>query len=117
MGKSHMPTLFPSADVSDIVQSIRDEAAFVGLNLPAHIIDEIKAFALTEPLQAIYDPKGATFYYSDVQIGIAADGRPMPIGGVSDPARCPAKIINDPVVRSCASISVTGHERSPLFST
>lgn len=110
-GKWHIPTIFPSADVSDIVQSIRDEAVFVGLNLPAHIIDEIKTFALTEPLHAIYDPKGPTFHYSDVQNGIAADGRPMPIGGVSDPARCPAvqKIINDPVLRSIVR-KYLGHE-------
>jgi hypothetical protein len=110
-GKWHMPTLFPHATVPDIVQSIRDEAVFVGLNLPSHIVDEIKTFALAEPLHAIYDPKGPTFHYSDVSNGIASDGRPMPIGGVSDPARCPAvqKVVNDPILRSIVR-KYLGHE-------
>ncbi|CDM61643.1 hypothetical protein LPU83_pLPU83d_0272 (plasmid) [Rhizobium favelukesii] len=111
MGKWLMPTLFGDAKIADIVQTIRDEAVFVGLNLPGHIVDEIKTFALSEPLHAIYDPKGPTFRYSDVSGGVAADGRPMPIGGVSDPARCPAvqKVINDPVLRSIVR-KYLGHE-------
>ncbi|MDQ0559882.1 hypothetical protein QO004_001664 [Rhizobium mesoamericanum] len=110
-GKWHLPTLFPHASVPDIVQSIRDEAVFVGLNLPSHIVDEIKTFALAEPLHAIYDPKGPTFHYSEVLNGIASDGRPMPVGGVSDPARCPAvqKVIDDPILRSIVR-KYLGHE-------
>ncbi len=116
-GKWSMPTLFPDAVVPDIVQSIRDEAVFVGLNLPPEIVDEIKAFALSEPLHAIYDPKGPTFFYSEVKDGIADDGRPMPIGGVSNPARCPAvqKIIDDPVLRSIVR-KYLGHEPRKILT-
>src|SRR5215211_2083351 len=82
-------TLFPSADVPRIVQAIREEAVFVGLNLPVRTVAEIQAFALSEPLHAIYDPDGPTFHYSDVVNGTAADGRPMPVGGIREPPRCP----------------------------
>lgn len=95
-------TLFPDADVNGIIRSIRDEAVFVGLDLPPRSIEAIRAFALTEPLHAIYDPKGPTFRYAEVLNGVAADGRKMPIGGITDPARCPEvrEIINDPVLRA-----------------
>lgn len=94
-------SLFSPAVVSTVVQNIRDEAVFIGLNLPQDVVGEIKDFALSEPLHAIYDPNGPTFKYSDVTNGIAADGRKMPIGGISNPARCPAvqRIIDDPVLR------------------
>ena len=52
---AHKPsTLFPDADVNGIVRSIRDEAVFIGLNLPPATVEAIKSFALTEPLHAIY---------------------------------------------------------------
>ena len=70
---AHKPsTLFPDADVNGIVRSIRDEAVFIGLNLPPATVEAIKSFALTEPLHAIYDPKGPTFRYADVTNGVAA---------------------------------------------
>src|SRR3954451_1965816 len=70
-------TLFPATDVARVVQSVRDEAVFVGLNLPAGIVAEIEDFCRSEPLHAIYDPQGPTFLYSDVVRGKSADGRPM----------------------------------------
>lgn len=95
------PTLFTGMDVGRVVEGIRKEAVFIGLNLPPDIVAEIKAFALSEPLHAIYDPNGPTFAYRDVTNGIAADGRRMPIGGVRDPIRCPAvqAVVEDPVLR------------------
>lgn len=95
-------SLFAGADATGIVETIRKEAVFVGLNLPRQIVEEIRTFALSEPLHAIYDPNGPTFHYSDVRNGIARDGRPMPIGGISKPERCPAvrTVINDPVLLS-----------------
>ena len=54
-------TLFPNADVQQIVRSIFEEAVFVGLDLPADTVAEINAFARSEPLHASYDPYGATF--------------------------------------------------------
>ena len=104
-------TLFSPSVVSTVVQTIRDEAVFIGFNLPQDVVAEIRAFALTEPLHAIYDPNGPTFKYSDVANGIAADGRKMPIGGISNPARCPAvqRIIDDPVLRDIVR-RYLGHE-------
>lgn len=103
--------LFPDANVNDIVRAVRDEAVFIGLNLPPTTVEAIKSFALTEPLHAIYDPKGPTFRYAEVSNGVAADGRRMPIGGVSDPARCPEirEIINDPALRAVVR-GYLGHE-------
>ncbi len=111
VGRWSMPTLFPHANVPDIVQSIRDEAVFVGLNLPGYLVDQIREFALSEPLHAIYDPTGPTFRYSDVKDGVAADGRLMPIGGITKPERCSAvqKVIDDPILRSIVR-KYLGHE-------
>src|SRR4029079_8253570 len=60
------PTLFPDADVKQIVHTVRKEAVFVGLTLPTSTIAEIDAFARAEPLHANYDPNGPTFRYADV---------------------------------------------------
>ena len=94
-------TLFPDADVDRVVHGIREDGIFVGLKLPADVVLQIKAFASSEPLHAIYDPNGPTFRYSDIVNGKAADGRPMPIGGVREPGRCPAvrAVMEDPVLR------------------
>ena len=39
--------------INRVVQTIRDEAVFVGLKLPGGIVAEIEAFARSEPLHAI----------------------------------------------------------------
>jgi len=93
------------------VQTIREEAVFVGLNLPAGIVADIEAFARSEPLHAIYDPEGASFRYSDIVRGRSADGRSMPIGGIREPSRCAAvkAIVNDPVLRAIVR-GYLGHE-------
>jgi hypothetical protein len=111
------PTLFPEADISQIVQAIREEAVFIGLKLPPPVIAEIEAFARSEPLHAIYDPKGPTFTYSDVVRGMCVDGRPMPVGGISDPSRCPAvqKVTNDPVLRAIVR-KYLGHEPRQIMT-
>ncbi|EPE96159.1 hypothetical protein RGCCGE502_22020 [Rhizobium grahamii CCGE 502] len=116
-GTWSFPTLFPAADVPEIVKSIRKEAVFVGLNLPAYVVEEIKEFALRQPLHAIYDPNGPTFRYSDVSDGTAADGRRMPVGGVSNPERCPAvqRLIDDPVLRSIVR-EYFGHEPRKIIA-
>jgi hypothetical protein len=95
-------TLFPNVNVDEAVRTIQKDAVFLGLKLPIHVIKEIEEFARCEPLHAIYDPNGPTFYYSDVTHGKCIDGRSMPIGGVRDPIRCPAvrEIVDDPVLRS-----------------
>ena len=117
VGQWTMPTVFPDAIVPDIVQSIRNEAVFVGLNLPKYLVDQIMDFALSEPLHAIYDPTGPTFFYSDVHNGVAADGRTMPIGGITKPERCPAvqKVIDDPILRSVVR-KYLGHEPKKIVT-
>lgn len=100
-----LPTLFPGVDVDTVVKAIREDAVYVGLRLPEDVVSEILAFARSEPLHAIYDPDGPTFRYSDVTNGKAADGRPMPIGGIREPSRCPAikAVMNDPVLLAIVS--------------
>jgi hypothetical protein len=107
-------TLFPGTDINKVVQTIRDEAVYVGLRLPAEIVSEILEFARSEPLHAIYDPDGPTFRYEDVVNGRAADGRPMPVGGIREPSRCPAvqAVVNDPVLRGIVSSYVKHTPRS-----
>jgi hypothetical protein len=49
-------TLFPDADVDEIVRTIHDAAVFIGLNLPgSSIINEIENFSRTEPLHPVID--------------------------------------------------------------
>ena len=95
-------TLFPGVDIDQVTDAIKQDAVFIGLNLPDETVQSILAFAKAEELHAIYDPHGPTFLYRDVTNGVAADGRPMPIGGIRDPARCAAvkAVIEDPVLNA-----------------
>jgi hypothetical protein len=104
-------SLFKNVSTERIVKAIREEAVYVGLTLPQNIVSEIKEFALTEPLHAIYDPNGPEFRHADVSNGICKDGRRMPIGGVRDPARCDAvkAVVNDPGLRQIVK-QYLGHE-------
>jgi hypothetical protein len=104
-------TLFPDQNVDQIASTISEEAVFIGLNLPAHIVNEIDTFARKEPLHTNYDPDGPTFRYSDVIRGKAPDGRSAPIAGISNPTRCPAvqAIVDDPVLRAIVG-TYLGHE-------
>jgi hypothetical protein len=96
------PTLFPATDVDQAVRAIKDEAVFVGLRLPRHIVDEIEAFSRSEPLHPGNDPEAPTFNYAGVVRGQTDDGRAMVISGVRDPVRCAAvkEVVNDPVLRA-----------------
>ena len=96
------PTLFPATDVDQAVRAIKDEAVFVGLRLPRHIVDEIDAFCRSEPLHPGNDPDAPTFNYAGVVRGQTDDGRPMVLGGVRDPVRCAAvkEVVDDPVLRA-----------------
>jgi hypothetical protein len=110
-------TLFPNANVGQIIKTISEEAVFVGLNLPPDVVAEIRAFALSEPLHPNYDPDGPEFGYADVRRGKTADGRSVPIGGIRDPSRCPAvqAIADDPVLRSIVT-GYLGHEPRRLMT-
>jgi hypothetical protein len=103
-------SIFPNADIPSVVRAMRDEAVFIGLQLPRDMVSEIDLFARTHPLRANYDPDGPTFMYSDVTRGISHDGRPVPLGTVQDALLCPAvrAITNDPVLNAIVQ-SYLGH--------
>ena len=111
------PTLFPNANVDCAVECMRREAVFLGLRLPPHIVAEIEAFGRSEPLHARYDPDGPTFLYTDVVRGRAADGRPMPLGGIKEPSRCPGvrAVVEDPVLRAIVR-KYLGYEPSRVLT-
>jgi hypothetical protein len=110
-------TVFPGLEIEQVVQTVREDAVFVGLHLPERIVAEIKAFAQAEPLHAIYDRTGPTFHYADVVNGVAPDGRLIPVAGVADPARCPAiqTIIDDPNMREVVR-RYLGHEPTKVVT-
>lgn len=116
-GSGKQATLFADADVDHIIRTIRDEAVFVGLKLPSDIVAEIDAFGRSTPLYAGYDPEGATFRYADVRRGRTSDGRPVPIGGIREPSRCPAvqAVVNDPVLRKIVR-GYLGHEPRKIMT-
>jgi hypothetical protein len=111
------PTLFPNTDIARAVETMREEAVFLRLRLPLHIIADIYAFGRSEPLHARYDPHGPTFHYADVVRGCAADGRPMPLGGIREPTRCPAvkAVVEDPVLRAIVR-EYLGYEPSRVIT-
>jgi hypothetical protein len=111
------PTLFPNTDIARAVETMREEAVFLGLRLPLHIIADIYAFGRSEPLHARYDPHGPTFHYADVVRGRATDGRPMPLGGIREPSRCPAvrAVVEDPVLRAIVR-KYLGYEPSRVIT-
>lgn len=117
MEAAERPTLFANTHVERAVQTMREEAVFLGLKLPPHIVAEIEAFGRAEPLHARYDPDGPTFRYADVVRGRAADGRPMPLGGIREPSRCPAvrAVVEDPVLRAIVR-KYLGYEPSRVIT-
>jgi hypothetical protein len=109
-GEIYSNTIFPDIDIDRVVQAIRDEAVFVGLRLPDRLVNEIHAFARTQPLHANYDPSGPTFFYHEVIRGKCPDGRPVPLGGVHDSIRCPAvKAVTEDEVLKAIVQNYLGH--------
>lgn len=97
-------TLFPDIDVDRAVKTIRDDAVFLGIRLPATIVREIDTFCRSTPLFATHDPDGPTFFHHDVIRGHTPDGRPTPTDSIRDPMSCGAvrAIVDDPVLRAIA---------------
>lgn len=112
-------TLFPEVDVAQAVQRIRDDAVSTVLRLPSRIIHEIELFCRCELLFARNDPSGPRFRHSEVKNGYTPDGRPAPIGPITDPMRCKAvtAVVEDPVLREivCAYLGYMPKKVTPLL--
>lgn len=106
---SSRQTLFPDIDVDQAVKTIRDDAVFLGIRLPATIVREIDTFCRSTPLFARHDPDGPTFFHHDVIRGHTPDGRPTPTGSIRDPMSCGA-------VRATTSAASTSSMRAFTFS-
>lgn len=94
--------LVSSSDLcADIVQSIHDEAVFIGLNLPGYVVDQIREFALSEPLHAIYDQPGRRSNTLTSKVASTESWRkPCRLVASPSPERCSAvqKVIDDPIL-------------------
>ncbi len=98
---SATPTLFPEINVAQAVERIREDAVFTALRLPLRIVEQIEQFCRSEPLFARNDPSGPRFRHAEVRNGYTPDGRPAPLGPITDPLRCQAvrEVVEDPVLR------------------
>lgn len=97
-------TLFVGFDHDAAVQAIRDDAVYIGTNLPTRVVEEIVSFCKAEPLFARHEPDGGNFQHHEITRGFRPDGRPAPIGAIKDPLSCPAvrSVTADPGLRSIA---------------
>lgn len=108
-GETHLDlakrsTLFAGVDNDTVVKAIRDEAVYIGTNLPSSVVEEIVNFCKNEPLIARHEPEGGTFRHHEITAGFRSDGRPAPIGAIEDPLRCPAvrAVTEDPELHRIA---------------
>lgn len=110
-------SLFDGIDTDAAVRAIRDEAVYIGVNLPTAVVDEIVRFCRAEPLVARHDPQGGTFHHKDIVGGYRPDGRPTPIGAISAPLSCEAvrAVTEDPGLRSIAR-RYLGYEPSRVMT-
>jgi hypothetical protein len=115
--EGELSTLFPDANIGHIIETVAEEAVFIGLNLPTDIVAEIESFARSEPLHANYDPNGPTFRHADVRWGKIPDARSVPIGGIHEPSRCPAvrAVVDDPVLRAIVT-GYLGHKPRQIMT-
>lgn len=87
------PSGFPRAGgvalpPGDPVETIRREGVCTGLRLSAPLVGQIAAFAETAPCTR--PGFGECFSRAEVVDGRLADGRPVPIADLREPAACPA---------------------------
>lgn len=98
-------SLFQGIEVDKAVRAIHTDAVFTDIRLPDAVTREIERFCRSEPLFARQDPDGPTFLQSEVRNGFTPDGRPVAIGPITEPTRCPAvrAVVEDPLLRSVAT--------------
>lgn len=97
------PSLFAAHDKRTIVDTLRRDGIYVGLQLPPAIIDEVVSFARTAPLTRWAEED--SFTYADVTNGRLPSGDAVVVGSVRDPEACPAvlRVKNDPKLREFVS--------------
>ena len=98
---SGIPTesLFAEHSKAKVVDTLRRDGIYLGLDLPPAMVEEIVGFARTAPLTRWAEQE--TFTYGDVKNGRLPSGLPVVVGSVHKPEACPAvpRIQQDPLLR------------------
>lgn len=96
-------SLFAGHDRRTIVDTLRRDGIYVGLQLPPAVVDEVVGFARTAPLTRWAEED--SFTYADVKDGRLPSGEAVVVGSVREPEACPAvvRIKNDPKLREYVS--------------
>jgi hypothetical protein len=111
-------TLFPGHDKRTIVDTLRRDGIYVGLQVPQPLVEEVVAFASSTTLTRWAEEE--SFTYADVKDGRLPSGEPVVVGSVRDPEACPAvvRIKDDPKLREFVAAYlgyVPQHVRVVLF--
>jgi hypothetical protein len=98
-GATPSESLFPGHSKSKVVEVLRRDGIYTGLNLPDALTEEIAGFARSAPLSRWAEQE--TFTYGDVNNGRLPNGEPVVVGSIQDPEACPAvtRVKNDPMLR------------------
>ncbi|MBD2561470.1 MULTISPECIES: hypothetical protein [Nostoc] len=102
---SESPTLFPYIDVNLVVESLKKDGFYLGINLPQNIVEEIVSFAHSNPCY-IHRQCRLGFYYSQKELAEIAYGEPLTLAGYFNTALlCPAilQLQNDPKLLAIAA--------------
>lgn len=96
-------SLFAGLDKRTIVDTLRRDGIFVGLQLPPGVVDEVVTFARRTALTRWAEQD--SFAYADVRDGRLPTGEPVVVGSVREPEACPAvvRIKDDPKLREYVS--------------
>lgn len=92
-------SIFVDVDIDEIMKKLKKDGIYAGLNLPKHIVDDIRKFAYHTPCYA-NDSVDLGFYYHDKEIIFKEKEMNVIIGNYYNTSQCDAiqKVINDPVL-------------------
>ncbi|MBX6320718.1 MAG: hypothetical protein IRY94_02715 [Rhodospirillaceae bacterium] len=96
-------SLFSGHVKAEVLERLRRDGIYVGLQLPPAMVEEVVTFARAAPLTRWAEEE--SFLYGDVRDGRLPNGEPVVVGSVRDPEACPtvARIKNDPLLREFVS--------------
>jgi hypothetical protein len=102
-GTAPAETLFSGHSRAKVLETLRRDGIYPGLQLPPAAIEEIVGFARSTPLTRWAEAE--TFTYGEVGNGRLPGGQPVVVGSVHEPEACPTvtRIKNDPVLRELVS--------------